>query len=97
MSNTATALDSREIIPFDNLPRQHRMEIMGAFAVVVHEGQFLRQGDAPLAKNTVSNTINAVAATFREKGREDPQRDTEHNVSRLLQWQLRSYKKDNPL
>jgi hypothetical protein len=79
----------------DGMPRQHQIEIMGAFAVAVHQGQFLRQGDDPLAKNTVSNTINAVAAAFRENGQEDPNKDAERNVSQLLQWQLRLYKKDN--
>ncbi len=56
----------------------------------------MRQGDGPLAKNTVSNTINAVAAAFRENGQEDPHKDAERNVSRLLQWQLRLFKMDDP-
>ena len=67
------------------MPRQHRIEIMGAFAVAVHQGQFSRQGDGPLAKNTVSNTVNTVAVAFRENGWEDPHKDAERNVSRLLQ------------
>jgi hypothetical protein len=50
----------------DGMHRQHQIEIMGAFAVAVCQGQFLQQGDGPLAKSTVSNTINAVAAAFRE-------------------------------
>ena len=53
---------------------------MRAFALTVHEGQFLRLGDGPLAQKSVTNTINAVAATFRENGREDPHRDAERNV-----------------
>ena len=69
---------------------------MGAFAVAVHQGQFLQQGDGPLAKSTVSSTINTVAVAFRENRQEDPHKDAERNVSQLLQWQLRSYKKDNP-
>jgi hypothetical protein len=69
---------------------------MGTFAVAVREGQFLRPGDGPLAKKSVANTINAVAATFRENGQEDPHRDAECNVGRLLQWQLRSYAENDP-
>jgi hypothetical protein len=37
-----------------------------------------------------------VAAVFRENGHDDPKRDAERNVARLLRRQLRSYKKDNP-
>jgi hypothetical protein len=80
----------------DRMHRQHQIEIVGAFAMAVRQGQFLRQGDGPLAKSTVSNTINAVAAAFKDNGQEDPHKDAERNVSRLLQWQLRSYKKDDP-
>jgi hypothetical protein len=54
---------------------------MGAFIVAVHRGQFLQQRDASLAESTVANTINTVAATFRENGRNDPQKDTKYNVS----------------
>jgi hypothetical protein len=77
----------------DGMHRQHQIEIMGAFAVAVRQGQFLWQGDDPLAKSTFSNTINAVAAAFRDNGQEDPHKDAERNVSQLVQWQLRSYKK----
>ena len=69
----------------NGLTQQQRITIMGAFAV------FLRPGDGPLAKKSVQNTINAVAATFRENGREDPHWDAEHHVGQLLQRQLRSY------
>jgi hypothetical protein len=80
----------------DNNPRLHRIKLMGAFAVAVHEGQFLRPGDGLLAKKSVANTINAVAATFRENGREDPHRDAERNIGQFLQQQLRSYTKNDP-
>ena len=56
----------------DGMPQQHKLAIMGAFAVAVREGRFLRPTDGPLAKKSVSDTVNAVAATFRENGREDP-------------------------
>ena len=80
----------------DGMPQQHKLAIMGAFAVAVREGRFLRPTDGPLAKNSVSDTVNAVAATFQENGREDPHRDAECNVGRLLQRQLRSYSKNDP-
>jgi hypothetical protein len=37
-----------------------------------------------------------VAAVFRKNGHDDPKRDAEHNVARILRRQLRSYKKDDP-
>ncbi len=80
----------------DGMPRQHKLAIIGAFTVAIRKGRFSRQSDAPLAKNTVSNTVNAVAATFRENGREDPHRDAERHVGRLLQRQLRSYSRNDP-
>ncbi len=80
----------------DEMPRQHRIATMGAFAVAIHEGRFSRPGDGPLAKKSVEGTINAVATTFQENGQEDPHRDADHHVGQLLQRQLRSYAKDNP-
>jgi hypothetical protein len=44
------------------MPRQHRIAIMGAFAVAICEGRFLTPGDGPLAKKSVKGTINAAAA-----------------------------------
>ena len=64
--------------------------------MAVREGQILRPGDGPLAKKSVVNTINAVAATFRENRQGDPHRDTERNIGQLLQRQLRLYAKNNP-
>jgi hypothetical protein len=37
-----------------------------------------------------------VAAVFRKNGHNNPKRDAERNVARLLRRQLRSYEKDNP-
>jgi len=51
----------------DGMPRQHKLTIIGAFAVAIREGRFSRQSDAPLTKTTVSNTVNAVAVTFRSE------------------------------
>ena len=69
---------------------------MGAFAVAIRDGQFSQQNDDSLAQKTVADTHNFVAATFRDHGREDPKKDVNNNIARLLRQQLRSYKKDNP-
>ena len=79
----------------EDMSQTHQIEIIGGF-VAVHQGRFSRQRDAPLAESTVSDTLNHVAAVFRENGHDDPKRDAERNVARLLRRQLRSYKKDNP-
>ena len=80
----------------EDMSRNHRIEIIGGFAMAVRQGQFSRQRDAPLAESTVSDTLNHVAVVFRENGHNDPKRDAERNVARLLRRQLRSYKKDHP-
>ncbi len=64
--------------------------------MAVHQGQFLGPHYAFLAESSVSSTLDLVAATFRENGWDDPKRDAERKVARLLQRQLRSYKKDDP-
>jgi hypothetical protein len=80
----------------NGMPRQHRIAIMGAFAMAIREGRFSRLGDGPLAKKSVKGSVNTVAATFQENGQEDPHRDAERHVGPLLQRQLRSYTKDDP-
>ncbi len=78
------------------MSQTHRIEIIGGFVVTVRQGQFSRPRDAPLAESTVSDTLNHVAAVFRENRHDDPKRDAERNVARLLRRQLRLYKKDDP-
>ena len=64
--------------PFlDGMSRQHKIKIMGAFAVALRQGQFSRAADAPLAHSTVGDTLNLVAATFPDNGRDDPKQDAE--------------------
>jgi hypothetical protein len=78
------------------MSRQHKIKIMGAFAMALCQGQFSRAADAPLAHSTVRDTLNIVAVTFRDNGRDNPKQDAENNVARLLRRQLRSYSKDDP-
>ncbi len=63
------------------MSRQHKIKIMGPFAVALHQGQFSRAADAPLAHSTVRDTLNLVAATFWDNGRDDPKQDSENNVA----------------
>jgi hypothetical protein len=75
--------------PFlDGMSRQHKIKIMGAFAVALCQEQFSRAADAPLAHSTVRDTLNLVAATFRDNGRDNPKQDAVNNVAQLLGRQL---------
>jgi hypothetical protein len=78
------------------MSQTHKIEILGGFAVAVHQGQFSQSHHAPLAESTVPDTLNHVVAIFRENGHNNPKQDAECNVAQLLWWQLRSYKNDNP-
>ena len=80
----------------NGLSQQHKIKVMGTFAMAIRQGRFSRQNDAPLAESTVADTLNLVAATFQENRQEDPQKDIKNSFGELLRWQLRAYKKDNP-
>ncbi len=68
--------------PFlDGMSRQHKIKIIGTFGVALCQGQILRAADSPLAHSTVGDTLNLVAATFRNNQRDDPKRDTENDVA----------------
>jgi hypothetical protein len=56
----------------DGMSRQHKIKIMGAFAVALCQGQFSRAADASLAHSTVGDTLNLVAATFQNNRGEGP-------------------------
>jgi hypothetical protein len=80
----------------EDMSRTHRIKIIGGFSVAIRQGQFSQPHDDPLTESTVSDTINHVAAVFRENGYDDPQRDAKRNVAQLLRCRLLLYKKDNP-
>jgi hypothetical protein len=64
----------------NGLSQQHKIKVIGAFAVAICQGKISRQNDAPLAESTVIDTLNLVAAIFQENGREDPPKDAENNI-----------------
>jgi hypothetical protein len=79
-----------------DFPNNTKSKSWALLPMAIHQGRFSRQNDAPLAENTVTDTLNLVAATFQENGCKDPKKDVENNVGQLLGWQLRMYKKDDP-
>jgi hypothetical protein len=77
--------------PFlDRMSRHHKIKIMGAFAMALCQEQFSRAPDAPLAHSTVRDTLNLVAATFWDNGRDGPKQDAENKVAQLIRHQLRN-------
>jgi len=64
--------------------------------VAVHEGQFLRPGDAPLDCGIVKRTINNVAAAFRSHGHNNPTRDRDGKLDWNLSCQYWACKSMDP-
>jgi hypothetical protein len=79
-----------------NLTEQQRTHFLSCFAAAVREGQFLRPGDAPLARGTVKCTINYVAAAFRSHSHNNPTRDRDGKLDWNLSRQYRVYKSMDP-
>ncbi len=65
----------------NRMSQNKKIKIMGVSALDVRKRRFSGPGNALLAKSSVSSTLNLVAVTFHENGREDPKRDAEHNIA----------------
>jgi hypothetical protein len=78
------------------IPRTQQPHILSAFAVAMHEGRFLQPADAPLACETVSSSINLVAAAFRSHGYPNPSHGAHGELDWNLARQYRSYKLSDP-
>ena len=55
--------------------RHQRLQLIGAFAMALRSGRFLRQTHGTLVEGTVRGAISYVAQTFRDEGRPNPTRD----------------------
>jgi hypothetical protein len=80
----------------DNFEPHHRIKLIGAFAQALRDGRFSGPAYETLAHGTINNTISSLVQTFRDNDREDPTRDRDGKVGRLLQQQLKAYKKKDP-
>jgi hypothetical protein len=65
------------------LSQTHKIEIFGGFVVAVCLVKFSQPCDAPLVESTVADTLNHLAATFRENEYNNPKWDPKRNVSQL--------------
>ena len=80
----------------DQLARHERIIMLGAFAMAVREGRFLRDCHEVLVEGTVSGAVSHVVQAFWTVGRQNPTKDEDNKLSILLSWQFRAYKNDNP-
>ena len=70
--------------------------MLGAFAMAVREGQFLRDCHEVLVEGTVRGAVSHVVQAFHTAGRQNPTKDDDHKLSILLSWQFQAYKNNDP-
>jgi hypothetical protein len=70
--------------------------MLGAFAMAVREGQFLRDYHEVLVEGTVRGAISHVVQTFQEAGRQNPTKEDDRELSILLSIQYQMYKNKDP-
>jgi hypothetical protein len=69
--------------------------MLGAFAMAVRSGRFSGEKNVTLAEGTVRSAISHVVQTFREKGRPNPTKDADHELSILLSRQFCAYQNND--
>eukprot|EP00957_Ditylum_brightwellii_P007902 598360-Ditylum_brightwellii.AAC.1 len=77
--------------------RQQTGRLFGAFAMAVHGGRYSSKPFDTLTEGSVRNTIQTVAATFKNSDRPSPIKDKDDDLSRLLLHQFRVLRNANPL
>jgi hypothetical protein len=80
----------------DSFTRSQRNKIIGAFAMALQQGQFLRPSHDTLAVGTIRNTISDICATFRENDQPNPTKDDDLQLSFILHRQFRAFKNADP-
>ncbi len=70
--------------------------MLGAFAMAVREGRFLRDCHKVLVEGTVRGAVSHVVQTFRASGRQNPTKDDDRELSILLSRQYQTYKNKDP-
>ena len=80
----------------DNLRPTQRVYIISAFAHTVRSAEYSKSKISRLGEESVRNSVDHVAQTFRCSQRPDPRLDTDGKPSRLLQLQYKGYKAEDP-
>ncbi len=83
--------------PFmDELSQQEWIPMLGDFAMAVRQGGFLGECFEVLAEGTVWGAISHVVQAFRAKGRPNPTKDANQELSILLSWQFCAFRNEDP-
>ena len=64
--------------------------------MTLREGRFSRQPHGTLAESTVRGAVSHVSSTFRENDRNNPTKDEDGELGRLLSRQYRSFRNGDP-
>ena len=87
---------AEEDVYLDGFLRHNRIIIMGAFAMAMREGVFLRRFDGPLAESAVRGTISHVSLSFGDNGRVNPTKDEDGELGRVLSRLFRTFLNKDP-
>jgi len=80
----------------EDFEQHHKVTILSAFAHTVREAEYSRQKISRLGSDSVRNTVDHVAQTFRNHQRRDPRLDGDGKPSSLLLYQYKAYKSEDP-
>ena len=80
----------------DHFTRGQRIKLVGAFAMTMRGARFLGPAYDSLAEGTIRSAVSYVASTFRENDRQNPTRDEDGELGRLLSQQYRAFRNEDP-
>jgi hypothetical protein len=75
---------------------QEHILIHGAFDMALREGRFLTAKHDTLVERTIRGTISHVLQAFRTKGRPNPTKDIDNELSITLSRQFHAYRNKDP-
>ena len=83
--------------PFlQSLPPPDKVTILSAFAQAIRNATYSKPSISRLGEDSVRNSIDHVAQTFRDQQLPDPRLDPDGKPSRLLSTQYKAYRNQDP-
>jgi hypothetical protein len=76
--------------------KQEQILILRAFGMALCGGQFSSSWHDTLVEGTIRGTISHVVQAFRTKGRPNPTKDIDNELSLLLSRQFCAYRNEDP-